>query len=377
MRWGVLLLLSAVVVTATNLTGPARASGEADPDPNAPTHAIRLITGEILKGRVVRTETDRTVFKTGGHERHFLKTHTEWTVTTTVRAEYEALLATATKQKDLAVRANVFATLGDQCRKWGMEPEAVLAYHAAIEARTDHAGARTALKFEREGEEGEDARWVSEGERMHRANKVRFDGKWVPVTELTKLQAAKAKADRARVVWIDWTWSFADDLDAHDHYVYEKVIRQWAERLWVVGEGNFALRSVHVIDKRTAEADMHTPKGCKNRWMLTDTLWARVKRGKVMEIPGRCDAYTWLHELGHRLFGTPEEYDTKPGCGCVESTGANGGEWRWCDELNHIDAQREQHLPCWEGYILRAYPDARHPGPGGELPKVKITFEDR
>ena len=96
-----------------------------------------------------------------------------------------------------------------------------------------------------------------------------------------------------------------------------------------------------------------------------------------MEIPGKCDAYTWLHELGHRLFDTPEEYDTKPGCPCVENTSANGGEWRWCDELTHIEAQRKQHLPCWEGYILQAYPKAKHPGPGGPQPSVKVSFVDR
>ena len=369
MRWIVATaLLLCVVHTAA--VSVVEAAGE----PPA-THVIRLTNGTMLKGRVLRTEADRTVFHTGGHERHFLKTHTEWSVTAKVRSEYESLLATAKTQQG-QLRADVFATLGDQCHTWGMQPEATLAYHAAIDARTDHAGARKALKFTRESQ-GDDARWVSEGERMHRANKVRFDGGWVPLTELTTLQARKAKADRERVVWIDWTWSFGDDIESHEHYVYEKVVQKWAERLWVVGEGNFALRHVRIVDKQTKEADIHTPKGAKDRWMLTDTLWAQVKHGKVMEVPGRCDPYTWLHELGHRLFSTPEEYDTKPGCGCVESTGANGGEWRWCDELNHIEAQRKQHLPCWEGYILRAYPDARHPGPGGALPKVKITFDDR
>lgn len=49
---------------------------------------------------------------------------------------------------------------------------------------------------------------------------------------------------------------------------------------------------------------------------------------------------------------------------------------QWCDASNHSAEQAAQHEPCWEGYILKKYPQAKHPGPGGERPPVKIFVQD-
>ena len=49
--------------------------------------------------------------------------------------------------------------------------------------------------------------------------------------------------------------------------------------------------------------------------------------------------------MGHLLFNCPEEHDTPGGCPCVESTG-------------------------------RQYPQATHPGPGGDQPAVQVVVND-
>ncbi len=186
----------------------------------------------------------------------------------------------------------------------------------------------------------------------------------------------KKKADYSRVVgWFTWEWTIEDDLTPEEFEAKKKVVEMWQTQLWTVGEGNFALREVTIIDKSKKAGTMHTPAGVKDAHMLTKNIWARVIGGH-MELPGNCDPYTWLHELGHLLFGCPEEYDSPGGCPCVEATGAKGGKMQWCDAKTHSAEQAAQHPPCWEGFILKKYPNARHPGPGGERPDVKINVRN-
>lgn len=341
----------------------------APPPDDAPTHVVQLVDGQVARCTVRERRADRVVAVQAGHARHFLHTLTDWVVEASTFADYEARRAAA----EAANGAAGWAALGEFCATAGMRRESEAAFHRALHCEPDHAGARAGLRHRRVG-----GRWLAEPDWRAREGLVLHDGRWLPEAEAAEARAKAAAEARARVVWIDWTWTFADDLDPADHPTYRRVVARWAERLWVVGEGNFALRSVQVVDRQSTPADLHTPAGAAQAHMVRPgSLWARVVGGKVMEIPGYCDAYTWLHELGHRLFHTPEEYDTTPGCPCVESTGKNGGAWRWCDERTHIDAQRAQHLPCWEGYILVAYPNARHPGPGGEQPACTVTFQDR
>lgn len=189
-------------------------------------------------------------------------------------------------------------------------------------------------------------------------------------------EPATKKPDYSRVVaWFTWEWTFEDDLTAEEFEGKKKIVEMWQDQLWKVGEGNFALREVTIVDKSARPGTMHTPNGLKDARMLNKTVWARVIGGR-MELPGNCDSFTWLHELGHLLFGCPEEYDSPGGCPCVESTGAKGGKMQWCDAKSHSQEQAQQHPPCWEGYILKKYPNAKHPGPGGERPDVKISIRD-
>lgn len=190
----------------------------------------------------------------------------------------------------------------------------------------------------------------------------------------------KKKGDHSKVVaWFTWEWTFEDDLTAEEFEAKKQVVERWQDMLWKAGEGNFALREVTIVDRRKEVGTMHTPAGLKDAGMLDNRVWARVEyRPKPhMVLPGKCDPFTWLHELGHLLFGCPEEYDSPNGCPCVESTGSKGGKMQWCDASNHSEEQAKQHPPCWEGYILKKYPTARHPGPGGERPDVKLAVRNQ
>ena len=339
------------------------------PPEDAPTHVVRLVDGQVSHCIVKERRADRIVAVEHGLERHFLHTLTDWVVERRTFHEYEGRARVAMDRGE----AVVYAEVGEFCSKAGMRAEAAAMFERALRLDPDHPAARAAM-----GWRHLDGKWVPESEWRAREGQARFEGRWIPAAEAEPARAKAQGRARTRVVWLDWTWTFADDLDPASHDRYRRVVAAWAERLWVVGEGNFALRSVKVVDRQSTPGDLHTPAGAAAAHMIRPgSLWARVVGGKVMEIPGYCDAYTWLHELGHRLFGTPEEYDTTPGCPCVESTGKNGGAWRWCDERTHIDAQREQHLPCWEGFILVAYPKAQHPGPGGKQPECTVTFQDR
>jgi hypothetical protein len=193
-----------------------------------------------------------------------------------------------------------------------------------------------------------------------------------------KKEPPKKKTDYSNVVWFTWEWTIVDDLSAEEFEGKKKIVETWQDNLWSAGEGNFALREVTIIDKSSKIGTMHTPAGLKDAGMLTKTVWAKcVFGGKPhMELPGNCDPFTWLHELGHLLFGCPEEYDSPNGCPCVEATGKKGGKMQWCDASNHSKEQAAQHPPCWEGYILKKYPNAKHPGPGGDRPDVKINVRN-
>lgn len=207
-----------------------------------------------------------------------------------------------------------------------------------------------------------------------------FSQKRKPKTEEKKApEPEKKKTDYSNVNWFTWEWTIVDDLSEEEFESKKQVVESWQTNLWKVGEGNFALRQVTIIDKATTTGIMHTPAGLKDASMLTKNIWARVLRTRGsphMELPGKCDPYTWLHELGHLLFNCPEEYDSPNGCPCVEATGAKGGKMQWCDASNHSKEQAAQHPPCWEGYILKKYPNAKHPGPGGERPEVKTVIRN-
>ena len=326
---------------------------------------VRTRSGEIIHGKTRRTR-ESVLISVDGKVSSIPTEDVEWLVKGNTWEIYQKKLAKAEEQNS----AKTWLRLGTWLKSKKMLPEAREAYQRVLAHDPQSKTAHREL-----GHHLVDERWLTEDEFMASKGKVKFRGKWIDEEDL---EAAKAAAERERlasITWFEWDWTLEDDLGAEEFEAKKRVVEMWQTWLWKVGEGNFALRKVTVRDRTSERGTMHTPAGRKDARMLTDTLWAQVQGG-TMVLPGNCDAYTWLHELGHLLFNCPEEYDSPGGCPCVEATGAKGGEMQWCDASNHSAEQAAQHEPCWEGYILKKYPNAKHPGPGGPRPPVKIAIRD-
>lgn len=332
--------------------------------------AVRLVSGEVLQGKTARTKEGALALQDAdGKVRTFPDRDVVWVLEAKDWDKWQERLAKATH----ADSADGWFEAGEWAKKKKMSPEAEELLGKAVAKDPEHAKARKAL-----GHKKVDGKWLTEDEQMAAKGKVRFGGRWIDEKDLPAAKAAAEQDRLAKIVHLDWEWTFEDDLTAEELAKKQEIVRLYARMLWKVGEGNFALREVVIRDAqpKLKRGTMHTPAGRKDAGMLKDgSLWAQVSGG-TLEIPGRCDAYTWLHEVGHLLFGCPEEYDTPGGCPCVESTGRQGGEMQWCDAKTHSAEQAAQHPPCWEGYILKKYPQATHPGPGGEQPKVEVVIND-
>ncbi len=230
-----------------------------------------------------------------------------------------------------------------------------------------------------------------------RCETVLYKGTSIRARDLEKFRAADKTAPHPDVIWFDWVWTFEDELTEEDLEKKKALIGVWQQKLWGGGEGNFAIHRVTLVGGADFYGDFHTPKGFKNALLMNESLKdmeavdkERLSKAvlggevlhfgftvyrKVLAIPGRCSAYTWMHECGHLLFGCPEEYDSPHGCPCVMSIMKKSGEiWAWCDKSTHSAEQAEQHGPCWEECILTEFPKARHPGPGGAMPGFELRI---
>ncbi|MBI2900216.1 MAG: hypothetical protein HYY17_08520 [Planctomycetes bacterium] len=142
---------------------------------------------------------------------------------------------------------------------------------------------------------------------------------------------------------------------------FERAAKRW----WECTEGHMAFTEIRIVD-RTEEGDVIVTN-------LDSTHCDRKAYGRTVGervyLGGRFPIVTFCHEMGHRWFGLPDEYDD-PKCGnCVMEPWK--GVFEFCDGGNHT----ARGADCWSR-ILKKHPDWKRSRPG-ECPPVKISVEDK
>jgi hypothetical protein len=172
---------------------------------------------------------------------------------------------------------------------------------------------------------------------------------------------------------VELTWTFADALSREDLQAYAVVVQSWANTLWTVSEGTVFLQRVALRDRATQAGDLHTPHGLATSAMLIEDQTYGMHLLGVVYLPGYCNPVTFVHELGHRLFGLPDEYGTADGCPCVMA--GEKGVLAWCDADSHTAGHVQAgKTSCWER-VARWLPEATKRA-GVERPPVTVELPE-
>ncbi len=292
--------------------------------------AVRLKSGEVVVGQVVKTAPEVVVKRDDGSQVAFKAAD----VAQILRGDtYKTFLA----KRDAAKSPEDRAALAKWCFEQELAPEGRQVGDGLLREK-DSDDLRKAIGLRK------------------------LEGEWV----WPDVQAAMQRAPYPK----DIVWSLEWDADAKDFDEWKAWVRRSATHLWRATEGQIWLRSVKLQDKSKNGEVWVDPSG---EHPLCSAGQVHLARGWFPE----GQYATFLHSWGHAFLGLPDEYQggsqasDKPteNC-CAMGTSSHAG---FCDDTNHT----WPGASCWNRMVKRLN-KLRHPNPHpADAPPVKIDVVDK
>ncbi|TET35335.1 MAG: hypothetical protein E3J72_11455 [Planctomycetota bacterium] len=163
----------------------------------------------------------------------------------------------------------------------------------------------------------------------------------------------------------DETWTVNPDADQAWLEAFANKIQSSQKLMWRGVEGQMYMRNVDLHDNDPQQSSgviiTHLTGGSSGGGGSNpgQFIWLR---GEYLDV-------LFCHEWGHYKFiRYAEEYS----CKCL--LGSSFGQTAYCDASNCAVGE-----PCWETYILKKYPNWKHPNSGYDqtAPQVNITIDNR
>jgi len=259
-------------------------------------------------------------------------------------AEYGIAYDLKKKAAGDAANADTHFGLGKWCETVGLDEEAMKEYESAVAINEKHSGAKGAI--------------------TRIQNSIEFKFK--------QLAAEYEKNGRA---W-HLTVAIEDQADRKFFDAWAKKIQDISQYYFEMTEGQFYIADCEIEDN-TSDGKIIIEKG-KMGWRGTGNEQGQGvlaycigsgTPGWVVHCAGKSGVSVLAHEMGHGIFGLPDEYYQNPQCDCVMRSAPN--PQKLCDESNHIGGSNRPGPPgsegkhCWQIVVGRKEFNAtiKHPNP--------------
>lgn len=295
--------------------------------------ALRLASGEVLVGQIVRRSAKEIVFrKSDGTESTFALEQVGQVITGDTYKSY-------LEKREKAASREERAALAKWCSDHDLKPEWTALSEALLKEAPADDKLRRAMGF------------------------VKIEGAWVAPDVVAAMQRAPYPQD---IVWsLEW------DCGEADWEAWKEIVRKSAAHLWKATEGQIWLRSVKMADRARASGEVWVDASAEHP--MTGAGQVHLAKGWYPE----GQHFTFVHAWGHAFLDLGDEYvkdgqpaNLKTEPKCVMGTSSFAG---FCDKSTH-----EWPGPdCWSK-IQKKMKKLRHPNPfPPDAPPVRIEVQDK